>query len=115
MSIPQNITSELQFLENQVAAATPLANAPFATIKAMQINAGNLVNDIQTALTTTTMIPNLVLTTDSLLLDSWAPPIDPISIVNGFATVVTAAEDQNSLSLMRGVVGRAASNLDQLV
>lgn len=102
MSIPGNITAELANLQSQVAAATPLANAPFSTIKALQLNAGNLVNDIQTALT----VPNK--------LDTWVPPVDPISMVNGFDAVVTAAQDQSNLSLMRGVVGRAASNLDQL-
>jgi hypothetical protein len=35
-------------------------------------------------------------------------------IVAGVNSVVTAAQDENTLSLMRGVVGRAASNLDQL-
>lgn len=115
MSIPSNISTELANLQAQVTAATPLNNAPFATIKAMQLNAANLVNDIQTALTTTTLIPNIVLTTSSLLLDAWAAPVDPISMINGFGSVVVAGDDQSDLSLMRGVVGRAASNLDQLV
>jgi hypothetical protein len=103
MTIPANITSELQNLQDQVAAATPLNNASFATIKAMQLNALNLVNDIQTALTA------------SSLLDTWMPPTDPVALVSGFNTVVVAGNDQNNLSLMRGVVGRATSNLDQLV
>jgi hypothetical protein len=115
MTIPANITSELTSLQAQVKAATPLNNAPFATIKAMQLNAGNLVNDIQTALTTTKLIPNIVLTTDSTWLDSWSPPPDPISMVTGFNAVVTASANQSDLSLKRGVVGRVASNLNQLV
>jgi hypothetical protein len=115
MTIPSNITTELASLQAQVAAATPLNNAPFSTIKALQLNAGNLVNDIQAALTTTTLIPNIVFTTDGLLLDTWLPPPDPISIVTGFNTVVVAGENQTDLSLKRGVVGRAASNLDQIV
>jgi hypothetical protein len=115
MSIPADITIELSSLQAQVAAAVPLNNAPFATIKALQLNAGNLVDDIQTALTTTTLIPNIVLTTDSRLLDTWVPPVDPISMVTGFNAVVIAGDNQSDLSLMRGVVGRVASNLDQLV
>ncbi|WP_024516857.1 hypothetical protein [Bradyrhizobium sp. Tv2a-2] len=103
MSIPANITAELAYLQGQVAAASPLANAPFATIKAMQLNAGNLVNDVQAALTAPSV------------LDTFAAPLDAPSIVAGFQDVVTAAEDQSKLSLMRGVVGRVASNLDQLV
>jgi len=115
MSIPANITTELTSLQAQVKAATPLNNANFATIKAMQLNAVNLVSDIQFALTTTKLIPNIVLTTDSVLLDTWVAPVDAISMVTGFNAVVVAGDNQNALSLMRGVVGRVASNLDQLV
>jgi hypothetical protein len=102
--IPANITSELTNLQVQVAAATPLNNANFATIKAIQLNAGNLVADIQSALTAS---PNR--------LDTWAAPVDAISMIAGFQLSVTAARDQADLSLMRGVVGRVASNVDQLV
>ncbi len=115
MTIPNNVTTELASLEAQVTAATPLKNASFATIKAMQLNAANLVADIQTALTTTTLIPNIVLMTDSVQLDTWTAPLDPAGIVAGINLSVVAAENQNTLSLMRGVVGRVASNLDQLI
>lgn len=115
MSIPTNITTELASLESQVKAATPLNNAPFATIKAMQLNASNLVNDVQTALTTTELVPNIIFTTDTTLLDDWAPPVDPVSMIAGVLNLLTSAQNQQQLSLMRGVVGRVASNLDQLV
>jgi hypothetical protein len=103
MSIPSNIMEELANLQAQVQAATPLNNAPFPTIRAMQLNAGQLVSDIQTALTATSV------------LDTWTAPSDPVSIVAGFNSVVTAGDDQSDLSLMRGVVGRVASNLDEFV
>lgn len=102
MTIPSNITAELQNLQAQVSAATPLQNAPIAQIKAMQLNAAQLVSDIQSALTTDT------------LLDTWVTPLDPLAIANGFNSVVVDGQDQNTLSLVRGVVGRATSNLDQL-
>lgn len=102
MTIPSNITSELAYLQSQVAAAAPLNNAPFATVKAIQLNAGNLVSDIQAVLTATSK------------LDTWAAPVDPISMVSGFDGLVAEAADQSSLALMRGLVGRATSNLDQL-
>jgi len=102
MTIPANITTELKSLQAQVSAATPLANASLATIKAIQLNVGSLVNNIQTALMATST------------LDTWVAPNDPVSLVNGFDAVVAVAQDQGNLSLMRGVVGRAASNLDQL-
>ena len=100
--IPTNITTELAGLQAQTAAAAPLASASHATVAALQLNAGKLVNDIQTALAAAST------------LDSWAAPIDPGAIVSGFAGVVTASQDQSSLSLMRGLVGRATSNLDQI-
>lgn len=103
MTIPANVTMELASLQAQVAAATPLNNASFATIRALQLNAGNLVSDIQSELTETST------------LDTFVAPVDPISIVAGFNAVVTEGQDQNKLSLMRGIVGRVASNLDQLV
>ena|SRR5258708_4075738 len=113
--IPAAITTALTSLQAQVVAASPLANASNSTIVALQLNAGNLVISIQNALTTTTLIPNIILTTDSILLDTWVAMVDPITIVNGVNNVVGSAENQNNLSLMRGVVGRATSNLDQLV
>jgi hypothetical protein len=103
MSIPANIAGEWTALQAQVTAATPVANASFATVKAMQLNADNLVADLQGALVT------------SSILDTWSAPSDPASIVSGFQTVLTAADDQNTLSLMRGIAGRIASNLDQVV
>ena len=102
MTISASITTALTSLEAQVAAAQPLANASQATRTALKLNAGALVADIQTALVA------------SSLLDTWTPSTDPAVIVAGVNSVVTAAQDENTLSLMRGVVGRAASNLDQL-
>jgi hypothetical protein len=102
MSIAANITAELASLQAQVAAATPLAQASHASKTALQLNAGKLVADVQAAL----VAPSL--------LDTWSPPGDPISIIAGVNVVVTASLDQSDLALMRGVVGRAASNLDQL-
>jgi len=103
MTIPVNVSSELRSLQDQLVAATPLSKASFPTIRALQLNAYQLVVDIQSAITQ----PNL--------LDTWTAPTDPVSMITGFQTVATAGNDQNTLSLMRGVVGRAASNLDQLV
>jgi hypothetical protein len=102
MTIPSSITTAISSLESQVAAAQPLANASQATRTALKLNAAALVTNIQDTLT------------EGSILDTWAAPIDPASIVAGVLLVVTASEDQNTLSLMRGVCGRAASNLDQL-
>lgn len=102
MSIPANITAELADLQGQVAAAVPLANAPLATKRAIQLNAANLLADIQSTLVARNT------------LDTWQAPGDAPSMVVEFDAVVTAGDDQSTLALMRGVVGRATSNLDQL-
>jgi hypothetical protein len=102
MTIATSITTALQGLIKQVAAAKPMANASQATRTAIKLNAGNLVASIQSALTA------------SSLLDTWTAPADAPTMVAGIQQVVTAAQDQNNLCLMRGTVGRAASNLDQL-
>src|SRR4051812_14052839 len=99
--IPSNITTELESLQAQVNAALPLNQASFPTIKALQLNAGNLIIDIQAAL----VAPSI--------LDTWIAPLDAASIISGFNIVVTAAEDLNQLSLLRGVTGRVAANLNQ--
>ena len=102
MAISPTITREFTSLQAQVTAASPLANASHATVVALQLNAGTLVSTIQSALTTDT------------LLDTWTAPVDPGAIVTGFLGVVSDGSDQQKLSLMRGVSGRVASNLDQL-
>jgi hypothetical protein len=104
MTIPATITAELTSLQAQVKAASPLNAASRPTILALQLNAINLVNDVQAALTA----PNN-------LLDTWTAPVDPVSITAGILNVFAASQDQFSLSVMRGVVGRVADNLEQLV
>ena len=115
MTIPIVISTALASLEAQVVAAQPLASASQATITALQLNSGNLLTSIQTALTTTTLIPNIILTTDSGLLDAWIAATDPLTIISGILNILTSAQNQSKLSLMRGVVGRATSNLDQII
>lgn len=113
--IPAKIASDLASLEAQVQAAQPLANASQETITALQLNAGNLVASIQNALTTTKLIPNVIFITDNILLDTYTATIDPVTIVKDVVNILTSAQNQSQLSLMRGVVGRATSNLDQIV
>lgn len=113
MTIPAAITTALASLEAQVLAGTPLINTPHSNLVAIQLNATNLTASIQTALTTTTL-SNIIPTTDSTLLDGWVPPADAATIITGVMSVLVAAQNQNKLSLLRGVVGRATSNLIQV-
>jgi hypothetical protein len=102
MTISTTITAELASLQAQVIAAAPLANASHATIVALQLNAGQLVADVQAALLAPTN------------LDNWIAPADPAAIASALTGIYGQGLDQSNLSLMRGVTGRAASNLDQL-
>jgi hypothetical protein len=102
MTIAASITSELTSLQLQVQAASPLAQAPRATLIAIKLNAAQLVGDLQAALDAPSP------------LDSFAAPTDPASIAAGVLSVAEVASDQSSLSLMRGVAGRAASNINQI-
>jgi len=102
MAIANKITGELTALQAQVAAASPLSQAGRATVTAIKLNAAQLVTDVQGALTV------------SSLLDTWAAPTDPAQIIAGVLSVGAAATDSGNLALMRGVVGRAISNLDQI-
>lgn len=101
--IPASITTALVSIEAQVTAASPLANASRSTITALQLNAQALTASVQAALVAS---PSL--------LDTWIAPSDPQVMVNGVLNLLSIATDQSNLSLMRGLVGRATSNLDQL-
>lgn len=102
MTITASIATALKSLASQVTAAKPIAGASQATRTALKLNAASLVASIQSALTATS------------ILDTYVAPTDPDLIVAGIAQLSTAADDQSALSLMRGVTGRVASNLDQL-
>lgn len=102
MTIPSSITTALDSLESQVAAAQPLANASEATRTALKLNASSLVTSIRTTLAA------------SSALDTWTAPADPNVIISGVLGLVDDAADQSNLALMGGVVGRAAANLNQL-
>ncbi|WP_439398724.1 hypothetical protein ACRQ5Q_15185 [Bradyrhizobium sp. PMVTL-01] len=102
MTISSKISDALASLQSQVGAANPLNKASSATIAALKLNAAQLVDDVQTELVAKS------------LLDTWVAPSDAQSITSGFLDVLTAAEDQSTLSYLRGVTGRVASNLDQL-
>jgi hypothetical protein len=101
--IPANVTTALNSLQTQVAAASPLEKASTPTITALQLNADALVTLIDNALTAAA---------DGL--DSWIAPSEVLNIISGVLTSQTAAIDQSNLALMRGVCGRVAANLDQL-
>lgn len=114
MSIPANIMTEIASLQAQTVANAPLSNASRANIIAMQLNAAQLVSDVDAAQSPLAGV-----------LDSWTAfqpvsitypngTIDPQQIVNGVLRLLGNAQDENAIVLMRGLVGRVADNLDQL-
>lgn len=103
MTIPAAITTDLANLQAQVIAATPLNKATHAEIVALQLNASALLKKIQETL----IAPDNT-------LDTWGSSEDPLDIIAGIEGLLTAAQDQETLSLQRGIIGRVSSNLDQL-
>jgi hypothetical protein len=100
VSISVSITTRLASLQAQVDASQPLAEANHATLTAIKLNAATLVAELQSALDA------------SSVLDTYVASTDPELIISGVLKVSEAADDQNTLSLMRGLVGRAAKNLE---
>lgn len=100
MSISTKITDRLVSIQAQVDEAAPLASANHATITAIKLNAATLLDLVQADLD------------KSSLLDTFVASTDPELIISGVLQVSEAADDQSTLSLMRGLVGRAAKNLD---
>lgn len=103
MTIPANIASELANLQAQTAAAAPLSSASRATITAIKLNSAQLVADIETAITAS-----------AGQLDTFTAPADPAAIVQGVLALGASAANQSELVTMRGYVGRANANVDQL-
>jgi hypothetical protein len=101
--IAQAIQDALAELQAQVIAASPLENAATADVKAIQLNAVDLTEALQEALVATGT------------LDSWSAPTDAPTIIGGYDDIVTQATDEATLALMRGVLGRVTSNVEQLV
>jgi hypothetical protein len=104
MSIPQKVLTELSELQAQVAAAYPIQSAPQQTVIAIQLNAQQLVADIETALIGA-----------AGALDTWTAPADPVAIASGLLGLLENAKDQANLAQWAGYVGRATKNVDQLV
>ena len=102
MSIPSSITTALTNLQAQVIAAEPMINASRASLFAIQLNTDSLLINIQKSLTATS------------ILDTYSASTNPALIVSEVLQLATAATDQNTLSTMRGYVGRADKNIDQV-
>lgn len=103
MTLPATVTTELASLEAQVKAASPLDQASWQTVRAMQLNADQLLSDVEAA-------------QYSLIgqLDTWVASTQPEPIIVGVVQVYNSAVDEASITQLRGIIGRVASNLNQL-
>src|SRR5258708_37630279 len=112
--IPASITVALDSLQTQVNAAVPLEAASRPTIQALQLNVQTLVAAIDTALASAVTLSNSGTIGLVATLDNWTGPTDPEGMITGVNAMLVSAKDQWALAIMRGIVGRVASNLDQL-
>lgn len=112
--IPSSITTALDSLQTQVNAALPLESASRPTIQALQLNAQTLVAAIDAAIASAATLSTSGTIGLVATLDNWTGPIDPEGMISGVKAMLVSATDQWALAVMRGLVGRVASNLDQL-
>ena len=102
MPIPANIIADLQDLSAEYAAAAPLTIAASTTIQALAIEAASVVSDLDAA------IPAA-----AGALDGFAPTGKAPAIATAVLGLLDASTTQSSLTDIRGIVGRMASNLNQ--
>ena len=103
MAIPATIQAEIAAITAAFQAATPLKQAPRAAVTALQINAAQIVADVDSALAGA-----------AGALDTFAAPLMPADIAAGVNALLTASQNQTDLADLRGLAGRVASNLDQV-
>jgi hypothetical protein len=114
--IPATVTDALNSLQAQVNAAMPLEKASRPTISAIQLNAASLVALIDISLASAATLLNLTPPSNNVFtVDTWVAPTAPEDIINALNSIYVSAHDQWILSVMRGVLGRVAANVDQLL
>ena len=95
MAIPATIQAEIAAITAAFQAATPLKQAPRAAVTALQINAAQIVADVDSALAGA-----------AGALDTFAAPLMPADIAAGVSALLTASQNQTDLADLRGLAGR---------
>ena len=103
MAIGTALQAEIAALNVAFAAATPIEQAPRAAVTALQINAAQLVSDVDAALAGA-----------AGALDTFTAPAMAADMATGLTGLYTASQNQTDLADLRGLAGRVASNLDQI-
>lgn len=100
MPFPANIQAEVSSLNSAYVAASPLEGATSATIYGLAVQAVQLVDDTDAALTAAAGD-----------LDAFPDVFMPMDIAIGVEGLLDAAMTQTALSDLAGFAGRMASNL----
>ena len=101
--IPSSINDALTLYVASMNAASPLAQASRLTVAALQKAGTTLVVQIDAAMTPA-----------AGALDANDPAGFPGDLVTDLLGLASAAEDQSALADIRGLVGRALFNLNQV-
>ena len=103
MTIPASVTAAIASFVSATQSAAPLASQPRAILQAVQAQGAALLTTIDAAVLGA-----------SGQLDGPDPSGMPQVLVNELTALAVSAFDQSALADMRGFVGRAVANLDQL-
>ena len=103
MTIGPVLQAEIAALNVAFAAASPIEQAPRASVTALQINAAQLVSDIDSALASA-----------AGALDTFTTPLLAADMATGLLGLYMASQNQTDLADVRGLAGRVVSNLDQI-
>ena len=104
MPIPAQITTDLNNLSTAFNAATPVATAGKVVVIGLQQQADALVSEIDAS-------ENLL----NAAIDGFVEPTNLPSVAAAVVNHLQNVVDQSNLAEMRGLVGRVASNLNQVV
>lgn len=104
MSVSPHIIAHLTALQAQIKAAGPLEKMPYATLKAIHLNAENLETEV-----------TLALYEMAGGLDTWQSSRDQISILAGVQAAVESARDEWRLLDMLSSISRSILNFDLLI
>lgn len=103
MGVTAAITAAIGALQTAVTAARPLEQAPGSTLFGLREQIGTLVRYVDSAIAAS-----------KGTLDGPEPDGTPQAILASFVALAGSAADQSALVDLRGFVGRAAVNFDQV-
>lgn len=104
MAVPPAIAAQVAALSTAFNAATPMASATRAQVYGLQQQSTALVGAIDAAISA-----------DDAPIDGFTEPMDPNAVPGAVLGLLDTMQEQASLTEMRGLIGRVASNFAQQV